>query len=298
MADFSFNRKAAAQLRACAELLRLQGANPFRVNAYVHAAQTLEALTEDARELLAREGLEGLRQLPGIGSGLAAAVAEIAHTGRLGRLERLRGAVEPEALFRTVPGIGPTLAAEIHAALNVDTLEALEIAAHDGRLETVQGVGPRRAAAIRAGLAAILRRGSAGVRPARPAPSVQTLLGVDHEYRARAAAGDLPKIAPRRFNPTHEAWLPILHAERDGWHFTALYSNTAKAHELRRTRDWVVIYFHADDYAEDQHTVVTETHGLLRGQRVVRGREAECTALYRDVANRTAGSLCAPREPD
>jgi hypothetical protein len=67
-----------------------------------------------------------------------------------------------------------------------------------------------------------------------------------------------------------------LHTSRDGWHLTALYSNTARAHELARTRDWVVIYFHQDDHVEGQRTVVTETHGAQRGLRVVRGREAEC----------------------
>jgi putative hydrolase len=106
------------------------------------------------------------------------------------------------------------------------------------------------------------------------------LLDVDREYRRRAADGDLPTIAPRRFNPSGEAWLPVLHTQRDGWHFTALYSNTAQAHQLGRTRDWVVLYFYDDEHAEGQHTVVTETHGALTGMRVVRGREAECRAYY------------------
>jgi len=67
---------------------------------------------------------------------------------------------------------------------------------------------------------------------------------------------------------------------RDPWHFTALFSNTARAHELNRTRDWVVIYFYDDDHDEGQHTVVTETSGRLKGRRVVRGREAECRDFY------------------
>jgi putative hydrolase len=111
-------------------------------------------------------------------------------------------------------------------------------------------------------------------------PPVAMLLDVDREYRERAAAGDLPTIAPRRFNPSGEAWLPVLHAERGAWHFTALFSNTAQAHQLGRTRDWVVIYFYDDEHAEGQHTVVTETHGALTGRRVVRGRETECRAHY------------------
>ncbi|NIW87025.1 MAG: DNA-binding protein, partial [Gammaproteobacteria bacterium] len=87
-------------------------------------------------------------------------------------------------------------------------------------------------------------------------------------------------IAPLRFNPTNEAWLPILHTTRDHWHFTVLFSNTARAHELDRTRDWVVIYYYDDHHQEGQHTVVTETRGPLAGKRVVRGRESECRLLH------------------
>jgi hypothetical protein len=111
-------------------------------------------------------------------------------------------------------------------------------------------------------------------------PPVAELLDVDREYRAAAEAGRLPRIAPRRFNPTGEAWLPILHTERGERHYTALYSNTALAHQLGRERDWVVIYFHSDHHPEVQRTVVTERGGHLAGERVVRGREAECASYY------------------
>ena len=117
-----------------------------------------------------------------------------------------------------------------------------------------------------------------GHRQAAEGPAVELLLQVDREYRERAARDDLPTIAPRRFNPQRTAWLPVLHTVRGNWHFTALFSNTARAHELGRTRDWVVIYFYDDHHQEGQHTVVTETRGPLRGRRVVRGREEECRA--------------------
>jgi putative hydrolase len=62
----------------------------------------------------------------------------------------------------------------------------------------------------------------------------------------------------------------------------ALYSNTARAHELGRTGDWVVVvvYFYDDHHQEGQRTIVTETHGPLAGRRVVRGHEAECGEYY------------------
>ena len=109
---------------------------------------------------------------------------------------------------------------------------------------------------------------------------VEEILSVDREYRERAAAGELKLIAPRRFNPENKAWLPVLHTERDHWQFTAVFSNTFRAHALERTRDWVVLYFHTGSHPENQRTVVTERSGPLAGKRVVRGREGESLAAY------------------
>jgi putative hydrolase len=111
-------------------------------------------------------------------------------------------------------------------------------------------------------------------------PDVSLLLEVDRLYLEQAFTGELTKIAPKRFNPEGKAWLPVLHMQQAGWHFTAMFSNTARAHELDKTRDWVVIYFYDDHHQEGQHTLVTETHGPLQGRRVVRGREAECLRHY------------------
>ena len=283
MVAASFNAKTAEVFRECAQILRGQKANPFRINAYVRAARTLDSLPVDAREILEKDGIEGLIRLPAIGKGLAAAIDEIARTGRLSQLDRLHGEAKPEEVFRSVPGVGPKLAETLHDALHVDTLEALEVAAHDGRLDAVPGIGERRAAAIRAGLAALLAKGAKRRVTAKAAPPVDVLLDVDRDYRRRADAGKLPLIAPKRFNPDGVAWLPILHTKRDGWHFTALFSNTARAHELGKTDDWVVLYYYDDDHEEGQNTVVTETHGPLNGERVVRGRETECRALALSV---------------
>jgi hypothetical protein len=133
---------------------------------------------------------------------------------------------------------------------------------------------------LRGALGSMLSRTLPAVRSVVREPDVSALLDVDREYRAKAAEDALPKIAPKRFNPEGKAWLPILHTERKSWQFTVLFSNTARAHELGRTADWVVIYFHTDTQAEGQRTVVTETHGELAGRRVVRGREADYRIHY------------------
>ena len=280
----SLNARCADRLREAADLLQAQGANPFRISAYRKAAATVLEWPEDLQAVIDREGLPGLEALPNVGRGIAAALLEMTRTGRWTQLERLRGSADPVQLLTAVPGLGHRLAERIHEELHIDTLEALELAAHDGRLETVPGVGPRRAAAIRSSLQTMLSRSrphrTVAAKGAVEEPPVAMLLDVDREYRERAAAGELATIAPRRFNPSGEAWLPVLHTVRGAWHFTALFSNTAQAHQLGRTRDWVVLYFYDDEHAEGQHTVVTETHGALTGRRVVRGRETECRAHY------------------
>lgn len=288
------NGDIADKLREMATLLELQGADTFRVAAHRKAAVTLAGHDEEAGAIIEKQGPDGLLALQGIGVSLAQAVAEMVRTGTWTRLERLRGSLDPEQVFQTVPGIGPRLAHLIHETLHVDSLEGLEMAAHDGRLEAVPGVGGRRAAMIRAALAAMLVRRRPLALGDLQAPPVVVILAVDRAYRGAAERGELEKIAPRRFNPEGRAWLPILHTTRDGWHFTTLYSNTARAHELGRTGDWVVLYFHRDDHAESLCTVVTERSGSLTGRRVVRGRELECGTFYAaDTIGASHGSPAA-----
>ena len=289
------NAEIADVLERVADLLEAQDANRFRVRAYRAASETIRKHPIPLARILREGGVEAVDALPTIGPTIAAHIAELVHRRSLSLLERIEGDVSPERLLATVPGLGPELAARIHHELAVNSLEELELAAHDGRLERVRGFGPRRVRAVREALASILGR-SARHRARRrawlathaserrdtdlsPRPAAPALLAVDADYRARAEAGKLRRIAPRRFNPAGEAWLPILHAEKDGWHFTALFSNTARAHELEKTHDWVVIFYERNG-DEGQCTIVTESHGPLAGRRAIRGRESECRRVY------------------
>jgi putative hydrolase len=274
------NTGIAMKLQEMAELLEQQGANPFRVRAYRRASESVTALTGDLATILEEQGLEGLIALPHIGKGIATAIGEIIQTGRWIQLDRLRGVLDPVHLFRTVPGIGPDLAQRIHDELHIDTLEALENAAFDGSLTQVKGIGSRRLEALRASLAAMLGPTRSRRRTAQGNPGIELILKVDRIYHDMAKAGELPMIAPKRFNPDGKAWLPVMHLQEESWHFTAMYSNTALAHRLDRTHDWVVVFFYDDHHQEGQQTVVTETRGPLIGMRVVRGRERECRDYY------------------
>jgi DNA polymerase (family X) len=275
------NAHVAARLEDVAGILEWQGANPFRVRAYRRAALTVRSLDRPVSELLAEGGLRALEELPGIGDSLARSIRALVVTGRLPMLERLRGAADPLALLATVPGVGRRTAERLHYELGLDTLEELEAAAHDGRLVALAGFGKKRLAGIRDSLANRLervRRPSALEEPAER-PPVEELLEVDREYRDSARAGTLRRIAPRRFNPEGEAWLPVLHTARAGRHYTALFSNTPNAHRMGATHDWVVVYWDGAR-GESQATVITSRRGPLQGLRIVRGREEECARSY------------------
>ena len=110
-------------------------------------------------------------------------------------------------------------------------------------------------------------------------PPVPDLLEVDRIYRERAGAGMLRRVAPRRFNPSGEAILPLLRLRRYGRKYVALFSNTVLAQRKNATRDWVVIY--CDEGGQrSQWAVVTAKAGPGKGKRVVRGRERESAAVH------------------
>jgi Holliday junction resolvasome RuvABC DNA-binding subunit len=131
-----------------ADLLNEQGANRYRAQAYRRAATTVRYLRMPISEIFEREGVEGLRRLPGVGDHLATAIQNLIVTGRLPILERLRGEADPIALLASVPGIGRVQAERLHHELAIDRLQELEAAAHDGRLADVAGLGKKRIAGI------------------------------------------------------------------------------------------------------------------------------------------------------
>jgi DNA polymerase (family 10) len=219
-----------------------------------------------------------LRAVSGVGEQLGTTLRTLITTGRLPMLDRLRGETDSVALLESVPGIGPALAGRLHCELGIDSLEDMEAAAHGNRLSDLAGIGTKKLAGIIDTLTARLGRvRREGHADELDQPSVEELLDVDREYREKSEAGQLPKITPRRFNPTAAAWLPILHTMRGERHYTALYSNTAHAHQAGRVRDWVVLC----GLDERQDTVIASQFGAMSGKRIVRGREHECEEFYR-----------------
>src|SRR5487761_862078 len=141
-----------------ARLLQRQSDNPFRIAAYWRAANQVRRMRRSVNEIYREAGVEGLRDLPGLGVSLARSIAELLDTGRLELLDRLRERSHGEKLLATLPGVGAGLAERIRTTLSIATLEELEAAAYDGRLRRVPGLGTKRLRAIRESVAARLQR--------------------------------------------------------------------------------------------------------------------------------------------
>lgn len=279
------NDDIASIFEQVADLLEAQEDDFYRIRAYREGAQSIRLLAVPVVELYQAEGIAGLEKLSHIGKRLASAIEELATTGELALLERLLIDVSPEDLFTTVPGIGQVLARRIYRKLGIETLEALEQAAHDGTLATLPGFGRGRIQLVRDALGTMLDRSSRQrvkvkrwqqaqqpkIEPQMAEPPVELLLEVDSQYRYLAGAGQLRMVTPRRFNPENKRWLPVMRLEKEGWTFNVLYSNTARSHELNKTHDWVVVYYEREG-KQGQCTIVTETRGGEKGDRVIRGR--------------------------
>ena len=139
------NTEIARQLSEIAQLLRLDGADAYRVRAYERAAGAVGAASEDLSELDASE----LTSVHGVGESTAAKIVEYRTHGEIGLLTELRERVSPGVVSLTrVPGLGPKLARRLHDELGVDSLDELAQALDDGRVAGLDGMGDKSAAKL------------------------------------------------------------------------------------------------------------------------------------------------------
>jgi DNA polymerase (family 10) len=153
------NVEVARLFEELADLLELEGANPFRVRAYRSAGRTLEALSVDVAAIVERDP-EELLQLGGIGKDLADKIVAIVRTGKLPQLEELKKKIPPGVVqMLRIPGLGPKKVAALFKELGLDTLDALKQAAEQGRIAELKGFGKKTEQSILEGLGLVAEAG-------------------------------------------------------------------------------------------------------------------------------------------
>lgn len=147
------NVDVAALFTELADLLEIQGANPFRVRAYRNAARTIENLSESVAGIVA-DPEHDLSRLEGIGKDLAEKIETIVTTGQLPQLEEQRAEIPADVReMLRIPGLGPRKVSALFHELNIRTLGDLRVAAESGKIAELKGFGKKTAQTILEGLA-------------------------------------------------------------------------------------------------------------------------------------------------
>jgi len=134
------NEDVAAQFAEIATLLKLTGADAFRVRAYERSASAIGAAPAD----LATLDREQMTQLKGIGASTATKIAEYLESGRITMLEDLRAQVPPGLVeLIRIPGLGPKTAVLLYTERGIDSLDALRAALETGALQGLRGLGAK-----------------------------------------------------------------------------------------------------------------------------------------------------------
>jgi DNA polymerase (family 10) len=150
------NLEIASIFGNMADLLEIQGANPFRVRAYRNGRSSLEALTDTIEEIAKRGAL---KDIPGIGKDLAAKIVEYIDSGNIQAFEDMKKEV-PIGLVEivSVPTIGPKTAKAIFDHFGVTGIADLEKLVRSEELLSLPGVKKKTLENVARGIALYKRR--------------------------------------------------------------------------------------------------------------------------------------------
>ncbi|HIE51922.1 MAG TPA: DNA polymerase/3'-5' exonuclease PolX, partial [Armatimonadetes bacterium] len=167
------NQEIAEIFERIADLLELQGENPFKARSYRRSAEVIRSLPEEVANIQARGEL---LSLPGVGASLAQKIEELLTTGSLQYYEDLRAAVPPGLVeMLAIPDLGPRTAARLYEELGIATIEELEQAAREHRIRVLKGFGAKSEENLLRGIE-LYRRGQERIPYGVALPQAQTLV--------------------------------------------------------------------------------------------------------------------------
>ncbi len=163
------NRDIAGYCERLANLLEIDGANPFRVRAWRNAAETMAGLSQSVADLV--ESDIDLTEYPHIGRDIAEGVRTLVTTGHLPPLDEIARRVPPElADLMQVQGLGPKGVKALYEQFQLHTLDDLERVAREGRVRELSGFGARKEAALLDGIRQLRATGEQRTRLADAEP--------------------------------------------------------------------------------------------------------------------------------
>ena len=144
------NRELANIFNRMADILEFKGENPFKISAYRKASRIIGDLTQDIEDI-AESGK--LKDVPGVGEGMAEKIVEYLKTGRVSKFEEVKKGVSDELIsIMGIPGMGPKTLSMIHKEKGISSISQLEKAVEDGSLVGLPGIGVKKVENIRRGI--------------------------------------------------------------------------------------------------------------------------------------------------
>ena len=144
------NKELADLFGRMADILEFKDENPFKISAYRKAARIIGDLTQDIEEI-AESGK--LKDVPGIGEGMAQKIVEYLKTGKVSKFEEVRKGVPDELIaIMDIPGMGPKTLSMIHKEKGISSLSQLEKAVENGSLVGLPGIGEKKVENIKRGI--------------------------------------------------------------------------------------------------------------------------------------------------
>ena len=144
------NKELSDLFERMADILEFKGENPFKISAYRKASRILGDLTQDIEEISEKGEL---KNIPGIGEGMAEKIVEYLKTGKISKFEEVRKGVSDELIaIMDIPGMGPKTLSMIHKEKGIGNLSQLERAVEDGSLVGLPGIGEKKVENIKRGI--------------------------------------------------------------------------------------------------------------------------------------------------
>ncbi|MGK2954689.1 MAG: DNA polymerase/3'-5' exonuclease PolX [Solirubrobacterales bacterium] len=144
------NPEIAAALEELAVLYQLDGADRYRVLAYVNSARTIRGEGGSVEEM-AKNGT--ITSLPGVGKTLEEKIIALVETGEIPAAAKLKEKLPPGLIeMNRIPGLGPKTVRRLHDELEISTLEDLKAAAEAQEIRALKGLGPKQEENILAGI--------------------------------------------------------------------------------------------------------------------------------------------------
>ncbi|HAO93833.1 MAG: hypothetical protein A2X93_05715 [Deltaproteobacteria bacterium GWC2_56_8] len=136
------NPEIARVFHEIADLLEIKGGDLFRVRSYRNAALIIDGLEDPLRSLYGKNGVEGLKHIPGIGESTRSKVVEMLTTGSCAFHDELLREIPAGVLeMIRVASLGPKKAAMLHKELGISSIDELEKAAREERIRDLPGFG-------------------------------------------------------------------------------------------------------------------------------------------------------------